>query len=320
MTRRPNSRSAPSSGFTLVELLVVIGIIALLISVLLPALNKARESARMVQCQSNIRQFFMADSFYMNRWKGWHLPGWTGGGTGTPNAFLSVPGLNGIDFWTSMEEFRKTTAQPWLDNNGPNAKAFRAYLVKERLCPEMVRGISDLHVADAASQWKDLYVDYSYGMNTDGVDYDPIKTAAPTPTSYGVFNPARAPQCDPALDGQPGRMSFHGFRNSQVRRPADKIFMADSMYFWINEGGSGVPAGTWSWKNKITNYDQTKETTHQNFPGGDTERTVAWRHKKTLANVCFFDGHVEGVSKDRFVTKDGGGNVIPNLQMWRVMD
>lgn len=51
-------------AFTLVELLVVIGIIALLVAMLMPALSAARASAVSVQCQSNLRQLFLAQNFY----------------------------------------------------------------------------------------------------------------------------------------------------------------------------------------------------------------------------------------------------------------
>jgi len=80
-----------SHAFTLVELLVVIGIIALLIAILLPALQKARDQANGVACKSNMRQLTMAWTAYATDNKG-HL---VYGATGAPDsrdALYNPPG------------------------------------------------------------------------------------------------------------------------------------------------------------------------------------------------------------------------------------
>ena len=59
------------SGFTLIEMLVVVGIISVLIAMLMPTVQTARESAKRTQCASNLRQLGYAIQSYANDNRGW---------------------------------------------------------------------------------------------------------------------------------------------------------------------------------------------------------------------------------------------------------
>jgi len=83
-----STKPAGRSGFSLVEILVVIGIIAMLIAMLLPALTKARAYANTIQCQSNLRQIGIYLTSYSQNNRGWLFPV----GNWVPPVFPAVDG------------------------------------------------------------------------------------------------------------------------------------------------------------------------------------------------------------------------------------
>ncbi|MFA5863197.1 MAG: type II secretion system protein [Phycisphaerae bacterium] len=147
-------------GFTLIELLVVVAIIAVLISILLPALAQARERAKMVVCESNLRQIGLGFTFYADANNDW-----------VPGIFMMDP-YRGASPWYLFIIAARTGDRAWLlpDNVSlpPRMKG------TEFTCP------SDPDPANPAGH---NYVSYGYSYIIGGNVGDPIVNRRPT---YGA--------------------------------------------------------------------------------------------------------------------------------------
>lgn len=129
----PAVRASRRSAFTLVELLVVIGIISVLIAILLPALARARESAASTQCLSNIRQLAMAQIAYAATQRNLLVVAGTGTEQGT--------WIGALQAYSSNALIRRCTSDqsPYFDEpiplSSPPRKRMTSYGINNYLSP-----------------------------------------------------------------------------------------------------------------------------------------------------------------------------------------
>jgi len=168
---RSGRQSSRVPGFTLVELLVVIGIIALLIGILLPTLSRARAEAQKTQCLSNLRQLASANIRYSVDFQGWYAPIRVGYNTNPdPNgqwpdpapipAGLPQPSSTTVTVWYAISQFRSALG---VEPFPADASRYPAGM----MCPKAT-------MANEVGTWapnKNGYViGRSYGANTTGLD------------------------------------------------------------------------------------------------------------------------------------------------------
>jgi prepilin-type processing-associated H-X9-DG protein len=253
-----NMRAGPRRrvGFSLVELVVVIGIVALLMAILLPAVNKARQHARTLSCLSNLRQIGQAAIAYGNLYNGYTVPGysdfsgWAGPSSLDAENYATV--LVNTKCLSSPSVRGGTAALP-----GDQPSVFRCadglsdqvatYLQPNNVSPKPASRSDGL----AQNPWRvksgstGIVIDTWYGVNATRLDYGSNKC------------PCRK------LPDNNNQSDWTLTHVDQIKQTAEMVFLYDGTYLDLFY---------------------------------DADRLSARHNGRTATNLLFFDGHASTVA------------------------